>query len=363
MTKKIPLKRRGVVLLAVALGCLPAAAQDFNTVAPQQPPPQGPGAIVTPPVPAVPAPAADKRLLDNLNGLRFVDSVQKIMRGGVGGSGIRIESLPLMDSAKLRDQLSPFIGKPLMASDLPRISKIVIDWYRANNHPVVDVAFPEQDINSGVVQAVVTDYRLGKVTVAGNNWFSSGVISGEMQTAPGSTIDFNTLKEDLNRLNHNPFRTVNAIFAKSDEIGATDITLQTQDRLPLRVYASYDNTGLPITGRDRYSIGFNYGDLFGLDQQISYQFITSPDLWKHRFYMAGQSGDPRFNAHSINYYAPLPNGDAINVFGFYVEQVPIWDRISARSDTVFRPAYGIKNDAAGRQACAAVAVRLRLQAL
>jgi len=62
--------------------------------------------------------------------------------------------------------------------------------------------------------------------------------------------------------------------------------------------------------------------VFGLDQQFSYRFITTPDLWQTRDRGAGHSNEPRFMAHSASYLAPLPWGDALSVFGSYVQQVP-----------------------------------------
>lgn len=312
------------VALAVTLLAGPALGQDFNRVAPKEPKPQQPGTITAPTAKPIVPPAQNKLLLADLKGLRFVDSVQKIVRSGVQGSGVSVEGddLALLDTPAIKDKLAAFLGKPLHADDLPQISQTILDWYRAHELPVVDVAFPEQDITTGTVQAVVTVYKLGQVKVEGNKWFSSDILRGEMQLRPGSPIDFSTLKDDLNRLNRNPFRQVNAVLERSSVPGDTDIALKTQDELPLRVYASYDNNGLPVTGRDQYSAGFNWGNFFGLDQQLSYRFITSQDLWQTRNRGAGHSNDPRFMAHSLSYTAPLGWGDVINVFGSYVQQVP-----------------------------------------
>ncbi|MBS0967259.1 hypothetical protein JK165_14495, partial [Acetobacter okinawensis] len=35
------------------------------------------------------------------------------------------------------------------------------------------VSIPPQNISNGVVQIVVTEYRLGTVKTAGNHWFSN----------------------------------------------------------------------------------------------------------------------------------------------------------------------------------------------
>lgn len=316
--------RCSAVALAAALLAMGAArAQDYKQVAPQQPRPAPTPPIMAPAEKPIVPPATNKQLLPELKGLHFVSSIKEVERKGVSTPGINVEQdLVLLNEPEIKQKLAEFLGRPLYAADLPRISQTVLDWYRAHQFPVVDVAFPEQDIASGTVQAVVTVYKLGQVKVVGNQWFSADVLASEVQSERGAPIDFDVLKEDLNRLNRNPFRQVGAVLEHSDTVGDTDLALQVQDRLPVRVYASYDNEGLPVTGRDRYSTGINWGDVFGLDQQFSYQFITSPDLWQTRNRGPGHSDNPRFTAHSASYSVPLPWGDALNLFGTYVEQVP-----------------------------------------
>lgn len=300
-----------------------ASAQDFERVAPKEPKPQQAPQVQAPANPAPSAPAERRLLVPELKGLIFVDAVGKIVRKGAAAPGITVDqNLALLQDPAMRQKLEAFLGKPLYTDDLPHISQAILDWYRAHDLPVVDVAFPEQDISTGTVQAVVTVYKLGQVKIEGNRWFSSDLLRGEMQLKPQDPIDFAILKNDLNHLSRNPFRSVNAVLERSDTPGDTDIALKVEDRFPLRVYASYDNDGVPVTGRDEYSAGFNWGNVFGLDHQLSYRFITSPDLWRNRDRGPGHSNDPRFNAHSVTYIAPLPWGDTLNLFGSFVKQVP-----------------------------------------
>lgn len=311
-------------MFAAAAFVAGASAQDFKQVAPREPMTQSAGSVtIAKPQSAAPQ-APHHLLLPSLAGIRFVGNVKQIVREGVRSPGITVEGddLALLRNSEIEQALGGFLGKPLYTDDLPKISQIVLDWYRAHGLPVVDVTFPEQNVTGGTVQAVVSVYRLGQIRVEGNNWFSGDVLRNEMQIEPDRPIDLSILKSDLNRINRNPFRNVNAILARSQTVGDTDLVLHVDDRLPLRVYGSYDNNGLPVTGRDRYSVGFNWGNAFGLDQQFSYSFMTSPDLWGDRSRGAGHSGAPRLMAHSINYLAPLPWGDFLNIFGSYVEQVP-----------------------------------------
>lgn len=308
--------------MAALLAAAPAAAQDFGRVAPKHPKPQTPAPVTAH---AAPAALADpgKQLLASLKGLVLVPSVHKIVTSGVNTTGIIADpGLPLLADPGIRAKLAAFLGKPLHQGDLTRISNVIVAWYRSHDLPVVSVAFPKQDITGGTLQAVVTVYKLGQVKLRGAHYFDKDVLKSEMQLKPGDRIDFGKLKADLNRLDRNPFRSVGAVLERSHVPGDTDLDLKVQDRFPLRVYAAYDNDGQPVTSRDEYSVGFNWGNVFGLDQQFSYRFITSPDLWSSRNRGAGHSSNPRFMGHSVDYLAPLPWGDFVSAFGAYVEQVP-----------------------------------------
>lgn len=271
-----------------------------------------------------PAPVPDRLLLNALVGLRLVDNADAIDRRGTKWSGVTVEGrLPALDDPEIRNQLSAmFVGKPLRTGDLARISAVIRDWYRKHSLPVVSVVFPEQPLTSGVLQGVVTVYKLGHVRVVGNQWFATSLLKAEMQLSPGQPIDFETLKDDLNRLNRNPFHRVEAVLARSQTPGDTDVELKVEDRFPLRVFASYDNEGAISTGRDRYSLGFTTGNVLALDQQISYQFTTSPDLFSAHHRATGQNGNPQFLAHSASWLTPMPWGGFLNAFGSYAQLTP-----------------------------------------
>lgn len=309
-------------VLALAMcAAAPAAAQNFQQVAPKPVPlPSGPlPEIVVPPLlpPEVLGPD-EQQLLPELKGLVLVDTAAKIMAEGASTPGISIENLPLADAAELRAQLSAFLGKQVTFGDLTRISQTIVAWYRARNHPFVDVVFPAQDINTGVVQAVVTEFHLGEVRVTGNRWFSADLLRNYIRARSGDALDLTRLNEDLTALNQNPFRKVNVVAQKSEMVGATDLELQTEDRFPLRVYGGYDNSGTAALGFDRWNLGANWGNAFGLDQQISYQFTSSSDFWEH----FGGSTRPGLTAHSLNWLAPLPWRDRLAIFGSYSESRP-----------------------------------------
>jgi hemolysin activation/secretion protein len=306
----------------LGLGAAPVRAQDYQRIAPQAVP-ATPAPPLEVPAPAAPNPAqANRVIIPALKGMRFLDNGKELVPSGVDETGITFEDLALLDASGPRADLAKFLGEPLTFGSLTNISRIVIAWYRGHDRPFVDVAFPEQDLSSGVLQVVVTEFRVGRIKFEHNKWFSTDLLRSEVTLKPGDPIDQAQLQSDLDRLNSNPFRSVAVVAQPSATTGASDLDFDVADRLPVRVYAGYDNTGTPILGHDRWNLGFNWGNALWHDQQLSYQLTTSDDFWHSRPDIPGQSSDPTFTGHAVNYSIPVREDDRVILFGSYEEAVP-----------------------------------------
>ena len=162
---------------ALALAAVPGRGQDFKEIAPKPIPPAGNAApqIVPPPAETAPAANPNQVIIPELKGLVLLGLAQNLQRRPIPSTGITIQDLPLLDQPELRARLAPFMGKSTSFGDLQKIQQVIIAWYRERNRPFIDVAFPEQDVSSGVLQAIVTEFHLGKLRVEGNQWFSSEI--------------------------------------------------------------------------------------------------------------------------------------------------------------------------------------------
>lgn len=329
--------------VAAALACGPALAQDFQQGAPKQLPTQTPRIEQAPAVP----PAIDDRtvVVPMVKGVTFVPAV-KFVPGGpaMTTSGVTVVRVPkgapgvdldVVDTKWFRARAAQLIGKPATIGDLNALSRATIAYYRAQHHPLVDVRVPEQDVSSGVIQIVISEYRVDQVDVRGvkvvkgrveltpaPRFFDPKLVRKGLRLKRGSRIVENRIVEDLNWLSANPFRRVDLIYRRSDEVGYTDITERVTERRPIRVYVGYENTGTVNTQRDRYSAGFNWGNVFKWDHQLSYQFTASQNWFSNR----PGNPDPSFISHSFTYQAPLHTGlpyhDTFILFGTYQRAAP-----------------------------------------
>lgn len=311
-----PLSRhlsRGVfAALFVAFLPMAAHAQAYQRIAPREPQTL-PSPTVTPPTAPGPSSASHAPIVSALHGLVFLPSMASLQPAGLpsdsaGTDGIRAAGLPLLNDPAFVGQLERFIGHPFSLADLNEIVRLTTQQYRAHGAPFVAVVTPPQNVSSGVIQVVVTEYRVGTARVAGANWFSDDMLLQESGLTSGQTLTLSGVQDDLDWLNSNPFRSVNMLFQPGADPGTTDVVLQTQDRMPFRVYAGFDNQGVPSLGRGEWNVGAVWGDAFGQDQTISYQFTK------------GFTG--RYDASALSWTDPLAWRDKLLIFGSYATETP-----------------------------------------
>lgn len=308
MTRSLSPVRTALVAALLLGGATQALAQAYDRVAPKVPVRDKVPTLVPPPVPAIGnEPTAP--ILTSLKGIVFLPSMRAVAAAGSPlAAGIDTSAVPELTDARFTAQVTSFIGKPLSVADLDRIRALALSWLRAHGRPFADVTAPPQNVSGGVVQIVITQYRLGHVTVQGARYFSPALIAKTSGLETGQALALSPLQGDLARLNQNPFLTVDAIFKPGINPGETDITLAARDRLPLRVYAGYDNLGVRSLGVGEYDLGINWGNVFGTGGILSYQLTRT---------ISG-----RYTSHSVSDAMPLASGDQLLVFGSYARSRP-----------------------------------------
>lgn len=302
-----------------------AGAQSYRDVAPSPPP--TPARPTSAPSPAAPSSGSQAIAVARLRGIVFVkDDEKTVVRTQTlpAGEKVAAVNLPVLDDAFLA-AFDSDIDKSLTFARLAEIRRAVIERFRAAGQPLVDVYVPEQDVSDGVVRIAVTEFHVGQVTARGNRYFSDAQLVREMPLENGGLIRESDVATGLALLNANPYRQVDVVYSPGQGTNATDVILQTQDRLPLRFNVGYDNAGVQQLGRDRFFAGIDYGNLFGLDQQIAYQYTASNDLLGGNPAIDGRPNRPRFQAHSFSYSAPLPWFDRVEFFGVYAQSTPRLD--------------------------------------
>lgn len=239
-----------------------------------------------------------------LRGLLILGDPKEVRGTGtpdVRGVAVRV---PFLDRADFKARMSPFLGRPITKPTRNEILAAVIMFCREQGRPLVDISLPPQEITGGVLQVLALESKLGQVQIQGNRWFTTEHLTRQLRARPGQYLDSRLLSGDLDWLNRNPFRQADLVYQKGSEPGTTDLVIRETDRLPLRFYAGWEDSGTKVTGNDRLLGGMDWGNVFGRDGQLNLQYMADP-----RFM--------RFGATSLNLVQPLPWRHILTVFGSY----------------------------------------------
>ena len=85
------------------------------------------------------------------------------------------------------------------------------------------------------------------------------------------------IDRDIQLTNDNPAKHVKVSLTPGAQPGDIDAIVDVSDDAPVRYLLGYNNTGSPITGRHRVSVGVQHANLFGRDHVGTLQYQTSPE--------------------------------------------------------------------------------------
>jgi hypothetical protein len=194
------MKHKLIRLLGVTVALSPVLAfgQAYERVAPKTLPENPPVTVPEPAQAPPPLPPSDQVVLPALKGLVFIPDPAALHKEGLpGATGISAPGLPLLADPAFTAKLSPFLGQKLTLADIDKIATLVTDRYKDHDQPFMAVTVPPQNITSGVVQVVVSQYRIGVVKPEDNNWFSSDLLVRESGLQPGQTLTLSGVQDGL----------------------------------------------------------------------------------------------------------------------------------------------------------------------
>lgn len=216
----------------------------------------------------------------------------------------------LEDLASLEAALSAFYGQPITMALIQKIGQAIGKYLQEHDRLVVDVMVPNQTVADGSLRLAIIVGRYKDLKFHGNRWFSGSLLQKKLGIKPGEEVRLSTLEEAVNWTNTNPFRRIRVLVNDLDnEPGKADLMVAVNERFPLKVAASYDNTGIQILGQSHYTASLLYGNLWGLDHQLSYAY-TSTDYRKV------------YEVHSLDYRIPLPWRHSVQINGAYAKVRP-----------------------------------------
>jgi hemolysin activation/secretion protein len=246
-----------------------------------------------------------RRLMQCLSGMALIAAATSVFADdGFTITRFEVEGNSLLPGDEVQRLLQPMSGPHRVYGDIQHALEALENAYRKAGYTAVQVYVPEQELTSGVVKIRVSENRIGKITVTGNQHFSEkNVLAALSRLQRGQSPNLRAISDAVQLSNDNPAKKVGVTLSNGTEPGTVDAEVKVEDDNPLRVFATIDNTGEASTGRWRTGVAVQDANLFNSDQVGTLAYTTSPD---------SPSG-VRVNVYSVGYRIPLYSiGDSLD---------------------------------------------------
>jgi len=222
----------------------------------------------------------------------------------------RVEGDALLSESELDALLAPFVGEKRSLSQIEEAARALENNLHDRGYVFYRVFIPAQKPVDGVLVLQVIHFNLGKVTVVGNEHFSTANIRRSLPALQeGAATDMSDLGRDLTAANASPAKQASVTFREGTLAETIDAEVRVKTAEPLNFFAGYTaNRSLDPLHSDnnlyRLTFGVQHSNLFDLDHVLTMSYTTDPqDL--------GQ-----LNVYSFFYQAPI-YGTGLNLAGYY----------------------------------------------
>ena len=197
-------------------------------------------------------------------------------QGQVTVEEFEIEGNTRLSQEALQGALSDLKGQSLTFDQLKGAADRLTDLYRKEGYFTIRAALPTQDISDGVVRFKIVESKLGKVSVQGNEYYSTEFLDWWLEPVRAQEFpERDVVQRQLLLLNEFPDLEVSSIVEASDQPNTVDLTLDVVDENPTHFTIDYNNFGSRFTGRDRIGATLDFGNLSGNGDRLTLRGLRS----------------------------------------------------------------------------------------
>jgi hemolysin activation/secretion protein len=205
-----------------------------------------------------------------------------------------VQGNTLLTTTDIDQMLNPYTGKDKDFGSVQVALETLEAAYRAKGYDLVRVNLPEQELNHGVVILKVTEFKVGKIRVSGNRFFTDANIKNSLPALQEGQIPvMRDISSNVKVANEDPSKKVTVEVQSASEEGLVNALLKVEDQKPWTVSVGVDDTGDEVTGRNRLTVVYQNANIGGWDHVLSMQYTTS---FAH---------PEDVNVYGIGYHIPL----------------------------------------------------------
>lgn len=190
-----------------------------------------------------------------------------------------VEGNSLIEDSEIESILYPHLGEHKNLQVVEDARDALQQLYKIKGYPAVVVSIPQQNVIGGVVTLSVTEGKIDRLRISGNNYFSRSIIREEVPSlSKGNSLYMELVRKELDELNRsNPYRSVTPVLRPGREQGTLEVELKVKDRLPLNAMIETNNRYTSNTSHSRLMASIGYDNLWQRHHGISFSYQTSPE--------------------------------------------------------------------------------------
>ena len=192
-----------------------------------------------------------------------------------------IKKIKLTGNTMISDKrLMPLVdlgeGKDVNMSILNAIAKEVSALYAAEGYLLTRVFVPNQKVEDGMVEMVISEGRINKIFVTGNKKLNKEKFKQRMMMVQEEPVlREQTLERVLLELNELMGVKVTTVLKPGELPGTSDLVLEVTESAPYTFAIDMNNFGSMYTGPIGYGFSATYANIFTLGDQFSARYTTS----------------------------------------------------------------------------------------
>lgn len=209
-----------------------------------------------------------------------------------------------LSAAETETILNSYLGEFAGLDGLLAAADALEQAMATQGHAFHRVTLPPQTLEGGTVRLEVLIFKLGKITVKGNQRYSEASVRRAVpRLVAGETPSTRGLARNLALANLNPSRSIRVNLSRSEETDALDAELLVRDRRPWNIYGSFSNQGTPETGDLRLALSAEHVNLWDRDHRFAASYTMAPDKANDLFQAALSYSLPfYFSGGSMNFF-------------------------------------------------------------
>lgn len=237
--------------------------------------------------------------------------------------GVEFIGNSVISHAELEKIAQPFIGKPILVSELENLRQKISEYYSEQGYVNSGAILPNQDFQNGIIKIQVIEGKLTHINVSGTEWLSPDYVSDRLQNNSNKSLNINELRQSFQQLLLDPLiERMNGNLIPGTQRGESTLDVAVTRARPYQLTLSADNYRPPSIGSEEGKLSGWVRNLTGFGDTVEGTLLYSAGSLggSGGFSIPLNSYDTRFNFHfDINNASVIEEPlDAIDIRSEYL---------------------------------------------